>query len=57
MLSFHLCHYQSSQEFVVISVKKGLAELWILNHEFLGQIVEVVLAVEEEQVLEGFRRE
>ena len=52
-----LCGHKCLQERVVILVKESLAELGVLDHELLREIVELVLAVEEEQILEGFRWE
>lgn len=38
---------QCSQEVVVVLVQQGLAELGVFNHQLLGKVVELILAVEE----------
>ena len=46
-LRFNLSLHESPQEVIFVFVEQGLAKLGVLEHEFVGQIVELVLAVEK----------
>lgn len=53
----NLHRHKRLQERKVIFVKKLIAILRVFKHELVSQVVELILAVEDEQVLEGLWRE
>ena len=57
LLGLNLGLNECPQEIVVVFVEQGLTKLGVFDHKLLGKVVKLVLAIEEEQVLEGLRRE